>query len=401
MDRQEHRVERRLAAIFAADVAGYSRLMSHDEVETLRTLTAHREVMDRLIAEQGGRIANTAGDSVLAEFPSAVDAVQCAIAVQAALAQANLDIPDERRIRFRLGVHVGDVMVKGSDLLGDGVNIAARLESLADPGGVCISEAAYGAVRKVVPLTFTDLGLQRVKNIDEPVQVYTLKATSSDRSLTVSKPLPTPFGKPSLAVLPFKDIGEDREHLYFAEGLRDEIVAALLRFSGLVVIPSSSHRGLGRTDYSAPDTGAAYVLEGSARRSGNRARVMVQLTSPSGEGLWAEKYDFVLGDVFAVQDELAQSIPAALKIKLEEHERHLALAKPPANLAAYDCYLQGRHLERSFIRSERAHSRGMFVKAIEADRSYSRGYLGLAWYELRTLKWGEPSDPDAVLACAL
>ena len=151
MDRQEHKVERRLAAIFAADVAGYSRLMSQDEVGTLRTLTAHREIMDRLIAEHGGRIANTAGDSVLAEFPSAVDAVQCAIAVQEALAQANQDIPEERRLQFRIGVHVGDVMVRGGDLLGDGVNIAARLESIADPGGICISEAAYGYVRKAVP----------------------------------------------------------------------------------------------------------------------------------------------------------------------------------------------------------------------------------------------------------
>src|SRR4051812_28949060 len=155
MDRQEHRVERRLAAIFAADVAGYSRLMSHDEVGTLRTLTAHRQIMDRLIAEHGGRIANTAGDSVLAEFPSVVDAVQCSMAAQEALAKANQETPEERRVRFRIGVHVGDVMVQGGDLLGDGINIAARLESLAEPGGICISEAAYGYVRKTLPLIFT------------------------------------------------------------------------------------------------------------------------------------------------------------------------------------------------------------------------------------------------------
>ncbi|MGF9764415.1 tetratricopeptide repeat protein [Microvirga sp. 0TCS3.31] len=400
MDRQEHKVERRLAAIFAADVAGYSRLVEQDEVGTLRTLTAHREIMDKLIAEHGGRIANTAGDSLMAEFPSAVDAVQCAVAVQETLAQAGHDTPEEHRLQFRIGVHVGDVMVRGSDLLGDGVNIAARLEGLADPGGVCLSDAAYGYVRRVVPFTFSDLGPQKVKNIEEPIRTYSWKETPSERSPAESKPLVAPSSKPSLTILPFKDLGEDREHLYFAEGLREEIVAALLRFSGLVVIPNGSPRDLRQADSQAIHPDATYVLEGSVRRSGDRARVMVQLTSPSGEGVWAEKYDFVLGDVFTVQDELARSIPAALKIKLEEHERHLAQAKPPTNLAAYDHYLRGRHLERSFNRSERARARDMFVKAIEADPNYSRGYLGLAWYELRNLKWGEPSNPDAALANA-
>ena len=374
--------------------------MEQDEVGTLRTLTAHREIMDKLIAEHGGQIANTAGDSVLADFPSAVDAVQCAVAVQEALAQANQEIPEDHCLQFRIGIHVGDVMVKGSDLLGDGVNIAARLESLADPGGVCLSEAAHEYVRKALPYVFADLGPQRVKNIEEPVRVYTLKSASSERFPTASKPLATLSDKPSLAVLPFKNLGEDHEHLYFAEGLRDDIVAALLRFSGLVVIPSSSLRNLKPADHPMMSQGRTYVLKGSVRRSGNRARVTAQLTSPSGEGLWAEKYDFVLNDVFAVQDELALSIPAALKIKVEEHERYLALTKPPANLAAYDYYLRGKHLERSFNRSERARARSMFLSAIEADPQYSRGYLGLAWYEFRTLKWGEPSDRDATLACA-
>ena len=216
MGPQEHKVERRLAAIFAADVAGYSRLMSQDEVGTLRILTAHREIMDRLIAEHRGRIANTAGDSVLAEFPSAVDAVQCAVAVQEALTQADQDTPVERRLQFRIGIHVGDVMVRGGDLLGDGVNIAARLESIADPGGMCISEAAYGYVRKAVPLTLTDLGPQNVKNIEEPVRVISSYGIAS----------PTPAGseqtkalllpdKPSIAVLPFTNMSGDPEQEYF------------------------------------------------------------------------------------------------------------------------------------------------------------------------------------------
>ncbi|MFD0464710.1 adenylate/guanylate cyclase domain-containing protein [Microvirga aerilata] len=179
MGPQEHRVERRLAAIFAADVAGYARLMSQDEVGTLRSLTAYREIMDRLIAEHGGRIANTAGDSVLAEFPSAVDAVQCAAAVQEALAQANQDTPEERRIQFRIGVHVGDVMVRGGDLLGDGVNIAARLENLAEPGRVYISDATHMYVRRSPTLGFDDLGPQKIKNFDEPVRVYRVAASPS------------------------------------------------------------------------------------------------------------------------------------------------------------------------------------------------------------------------------
>jgi adenylate cyclase len=190
MDRQEHKVERRLVAIFAADVAGYSRLMSHAEVETLRTVTAHREVMDRLIAEHRGRIANTAGDSILAEFPSAVDAVQCAIAIQEALTRTTQEMPVEKRLQFRIGVHVGDVLVQGSDLLGDGVNIAARLESLADPGGICISEATFSYVRKAVPVGFTGLGPQTVKIIEEPIRAYVLKVISPvPAGITQTKPL--------------------------------------------------------------------------------------------------------------------------------------------------------------------------------------------------------------------
>jgi adenylate cyclase len=177
MDRQGKKIEQRLVAIFAADVAGYSRLIERDEVGTLNILAGHREVMDRLISEHGGRIANTAGESVLAEFPSAVDAVQCAVSVQEALAHAIQDAPEERRLQFRIGVHVGDVIVKAGDLLGDGVNVAARLEGLADPAGICISEAAYGYVRKTLTLAFTDLGLQKVKNIEEPIPVEVLGAT--------------------------------------------------------------------------------------------------------------------------------------------------------------------------------------------------------------------------------
>jgi adenylate cyclase len=230
---KEQRVERRLAAIFAADVAGYSRLMSQDEAGTLRALAGAREVMDRLIRDHGGRIANTAGDSVLAEFPSAVDAVQCAVAVQEKLGEVSAVLPEDRRLEFRIGVHVGDVVVRGGDLLGDGVNVAARLEGLAEPGGIAISGAAHGYVRKALSLTYTDLGEQHVKNIDEPVRAYSVGlAVATAPRPSESKPLPLP-DKPSIAVLPFTNMSGDPEQDYFADGLVEDLITGLSRFKSL------------------------------------------------------------------------------------------------------------------------------------------------------------------------
>src|SRR3954453_20633263 len=235
----EQRIERRLAAMFAADVAGYSRLMSQDEAGTLRALAAAREVMDRLIRDHGGRIANTAGDSVLAEFPSAVDAVQCAVAVQEKLAEASAAEREDRRLQFRIGVHVGDVGVRGGDLLGDGVNVAARLEAFAEPGGIAISGAAHGYVRKAVPLAYSDLGEQHVKNIDEPIRTYAVAVALPASTARVPKPLPLP-DKPSIAVLPFTNMSDDPEQEYFADGIVEEIITALSRFRWLFVIARGS-----------------------------------------------------------------------------------------------------------------------------------------------------------------
>jgi class 3 adenylate cyclase len=244
MDRQEHKVERRLVAIFAADVADYSRLMSQDEVGTLRTLTACREIMDRLIAEHGGRIANTAGDSVLAEFPSAVDAVQCAVEIQHALSQANHDIPERHRLEFRIGIHVGDVMVRGGDLLGDGVSVAARLENLAERGSVYISDATHTYVRRSPTLGFDDLGPQEIKNIDEPVCVYRVAASPSPllglaQTIGPAKVLPLP-DKPSIAVLPFTNMSGNPEQEYFADGMTEDIITVLSRLKWLFVIARNS-----------------------------------------------------------------------------------------------------------------------------------------------------------------
>lgn len=241
-------VHRRLVALLAADVEGYSRLMGADEVGTLESLTARRAILDGLIGSHRGRIANTAGDSVLAEFGSAVDAVRCAVEAQAALAESNRSLSPDRRINFRIGIHVGDVMVKGGDLFGDGVNIAARLQTLASAGSVCISGAAHDQVRKILPLVFADLGSQQVKNIEEPVRSYsvhvrsetaaTVQAPAPASLLDPNKPLPLP-DKPSIAVLPFQNISGDPEQEYFADGVVEDITTALSRFKSLFVMPAT------------------------------------------------------------------------------------------------------------------------------------------------------------------
>jgi adenylate cyclase len=308
---QEQRVERRLAAIFAADVAGYSRLVSQDEAGTLRTLAAAREVMDGLIRDHGGRIANTAGDSVLAEFPSAVDAVQCAVAVQEKLAEASAGEPEDRRLQFRVGVHVGDVVVRGGDLLGEGVNVAARLEGLAEPGRIAISGAAHGYVRKALPLAYTDLGEQHVKGIDEPVRAYAVEAAIvelGEPSTRRSKPLPLP-DRPSIAVLPFTNLSGDPEQDYFCDGLVEDIITALSHVPRLFVVARNStftYKGRAvdvRTV--GQELGVRYVLEGSVRRSGDRLRLTGQLID-AGDGthLWAERFDGRFEDIFDLQDDM-------------------------------------------------------------------------------------------------
>src|SRR5215217_4849822 len=234
------RVQRRLAAIFAADVEGYSRLMGLDEVGTLRTLTAHREIMDRLIGEHGGRIANTAGDSVLAEFPSVVDAVQSAVEVQEALRGANEALPEDHRVRFRIGVHVGDVMVKGGDLFGDGVNIAARLQALAEPGGVCLSDEAHQHVRKAVPFGFTDLGPRPAKNIEGGVRAFAIQLNEPSGFAAKINKAPVPWDRPSVAVLPFENLSGQPNDTYFSDGISDEIIIGLARFRTLLVIARNS-----------------------------------------------------------------------------------------------------------------------------------------------------------------
>ena len=314
--------ERRLIAIFAADVEGYSRLMGADEVGTFKDLTQRRDILDSLIASRRGRIANTAGDSVLAEFGSAVDAVQCAVEAQAALSQANVGLSPDRHINFRIGVHVGDVMIKGGDLFGDGVNIAARLQTLASAGGVCLSGVAYDQVRKILPFAFADLGAQQVKNIDEPVRAFSVvaeRAAVVTATANASVPLALP-DKPSIAVLPFQNMSGDPEQEYFADGIVEDIITALSRFKSLFVIArNSSFTFKGRAvdiKEVGRRLGVRYVLEGSVRKASGKVRITGQLIDAvTGAHLWADRFERDLTDIFALQDEVTLAVVSAIRAK--------------------------------------------------------------------------------------
>jgi len=339
-------VSRRLVAVFAADVEGYSRLMGADEVGTLKSLTERRAILDRIIGEHRGRIANTAGDSVLAEFGSAVSAVQCAVEAQDALAEANTGVPSDKQINFRIGVHIGDVMVRAGDLFGDGVNIAARLQALANPGAVCISGATYDQVRKVLPMTFVDLGVQQVKNIQEPIKAYQVGAPGQAREAVpacvaeAESPPPLP-DKPSIAVLPFQNMSGDPEQEYFADGMVEEIITALSRFKSLFVIARNSSfmfkgkavdvKKVGRR------LGVRYVLEGSVRKAAGKVRITGQsIDAMTGAHLWADRIDGALDDIFDLQDQVTTSVVGVIEPKLRHAEMERVQRKPTESLNAYD-----------------------------------------------------------------
>jgi adenylate cyclase len=401
--------ERKLVAIFAADVEGYSRLMGADEVGTLRDLTQRRDILDGLIASRRGRIANTAGDSVLAEFGSAVDAVQCAVEAQAALSQANVGRSPDRHINFRIGVHVGDVMIKGGDLFGDGVNIAARLQTLASAGGVCLSGVAYDQVRKILPFAFTELGSQQVKNIHEPVRVFSVaagRAAVVPASENASVPLALP-DKPSIAVLPFQNMSGDPEQDYFADGMVEDIITALSRIPSLFVIArNSSFTYKGRaTDIKqvGRELGVRYVLEGSVRKAAGRLRITGQLIEAStGAHLWAERFDGALEDVFELQDAVTERVVGAIETSVNQAEITRARAKPTSNLDAYDYYLRAMQQATVYTRAGCDAAMENVQKAISLDPDYALAKALLASiYMTRWIQgWGTAGDPAKGLAVA-
>ena len=401
--------KRRLVAVFAADVEGYSRLMGADEVATLRRLTERRAILDKAIEDHRGRIANTAGDSVLAEFGSAVDAVQCAVEAQAALAEANSSVSPDKRINFRIGIHVGDVMVRAGDLFGDGVNIAARLQTLAQPGGVCVSGTTYEHVRKVLPIAFTDLGTQEVKNIEEPVKAYAATRLGqtvgvvATRAAESSKPLPLP-DKPSIAVLAFENMSGDPEQEYFVDGMAEDIITALSRFPTLFVIARNSsftYKGkavdikqVGR------ELGVRYVLEGSVRKGGDRIRITAQLIDAStGNHVWADRYDRELTDVFALQDEITATITARLGTSIERAEMDASGRKSPSNLGAYDYYLRARAFRQNNSGMEAGlQSRAFCERAIEIDPQFAPPYAELSYTYHREIaeRWDVSRRQEAI-----
>jgi TolB-like protein/class 3 adenylate cyclase len=380
-------IERRLAAIFAADVEGYSRLMGADEVGTLERLTERRAILDKAIAGHRGRIANTAGDSVLAEFGSAVDAVNCAVAAQAALAEANASLPSDKRINFRIGIHVGDVMVRSGDLFGDGVNIAARLQTLAHAGGVCVSGVTYDQVRKVLSIAFTDLGAQQVKNIEEPVRVYAVSGlgeTGIGSSTEDIARVGFLLDKPSIAVLPFQNMSGDPEQEYFADGMVEDIITALSRFKSLFVIArNSSFTYKGKTidiKQVGGELGVRYVLEGSIRKAGGRVRITAQLIEAATNAhLSADRFEGALDDIFELQDKVTASVVGLVEPSIQQIEIQRALQKPTSNLEAHDCYLRAlpKYNQRTRDANQQAHQ--LLSRAVELDPNYAAAYMQLSF----------------------
>jgi len=397
-------VTRKLVAVFAADVEGYSRLMGADEVGTLKGLTERRATLDKLIGEHRGRIANTAGDSVLAEFGSAVDAVQCAVETQTALAEVNSGLAPDRRIHFRIGIHIGDVMIRAGDLFGDGVNVAARLQAIAKPGGVCVSGVTYDQVRKVLPMTFVDLGAQQVKNIQEPIRVYQLgtpreaQEAAPARVAETESPPPLP-DKPSIAVLPFQNMSGDPDQEYFADGMVEEIITALSRFKWLFVIARNSSftfkgkavdiKEVGRR------LGVRYVLEGSVRKAAGKVRITGQLIDAvTGAHIWADRFERDLTDVFALQDEVTLAVVSAIQPKLLETEIALATRRRPEDLTAYDFYLRAR--QQSYLTTREAVDAALEYarRALELDPRFALGVALAGYCHMDKLLWGYAIDPQ-------
>jgi TolB-like protein/class 3 adenylate cyclase len=379
---QPGRVGRRLAAIVAADVAGYSRLMGLDEVGTARTLREHRKVTDALVAKHGGRLVKATGDGVLLEFPSVVDAVECAVAVQEVIAERNQGVPEDRRMLYRIGINLGDILIEGDDILGDGVNVAARLEGIAEPGGICISSSAHDQVSGKVAIEFTDLGEQTLKNINRPIRVYAVGLTSNVER--ASPPIPS-APRLSIVVLPFANIGGDAEQEYFVDGVTESLTTDLSRINGAFVIARNTAftfkgkaidvRKLGR------ELNVRYVLEGSVQRGGHRLRVNVQLIdAESGNHLWAERFDKPVTDLFDMQDEIVSRLARALDVELVAAESRRAERSPHPDLM--DLIFQGRAwFNKGLTPDNMANARGFFQQAISLDTANTEALVRLAFVD--------------------
>ena len=442
-------MERKLTAILAADVVGYSRLMEIDEAGTLAALKSHRaDLIDPEIAKWRGRIVKLMGDGALVEFASVVNAVSCALAIQEGIAGRNESLPEDRRIAFRIGVHLGDVMIEGDDIYGDGVNVAARLEGLAEPGGICISQQAFDQVETKLDLAYEDLGEQRVKNLARPVRTYRLRSggeaspepvATKRRGLSVNQiigsaavllfvvaglmlgwwqpwvseeepasvermALPLP-DKPSIAVLPFTNLSNEPSEQYFADGMTEDLITDLSKVSGLFVIARNSvftYKGRAvNVRQVAEELGVRYVLEGSVRRAGGQVRINAQLIdATTGGHLWAERYDGTLDDVFALQDEVSRKIVSALAVTLtpdEQQRSNQAQASPEA----YDLLLRGLERFRRFTREANVEAREYFERAVAVDPDFARAHADIALTHAEDIFHGWSESPERSSRLAL
>jgi adenylate cyclase len=397
---ERERAKRRLAAILAADVAGYSRLMGADEEGTLDRLKGHRRALvDPKIAEYDGRIVKTTGDGLLVEFGSVVDAVRFAVDVQRKMAERNSGVPADQCIAFRIGINVGDIIIDDGDIFGDGVNVAARLEGLAEAGGICVSQGAHDQVRDKLDLIFQDMGEQQVKNIARPVRAHRILIDAAPHAsrLRTGEPAPAERGlgdKPSIAVLPFQNMSDDPEQEYFVDGIVEDIITGLSRMKWLFVTARNSsfiYKGravdvikVGR------ELGVRYVLEGSLRKAGARVRVSAQLIeAATGTHVWAERYDYPLGDIFALQDEITLSVVGAIEPSLRQAEIERSKRKRPDNLDAYDLYLRALPHAQVAMPGDGEKALSSLNKALELEPDYAAAHALAAWcYEQRYLRGG-------------
>jgi TolB-like protein/Tfp pilus assembly protein PilF len=395
-------VERRLTAILAADVAGYSRLMGLDEEGTLAQFRAHRRALvDPKITENRGRIVKTTGDGLLVEFASVVDAVRCAVEVQRGMIERNADVPQGKRVEFRIGINVGDIIIENGDIFGDGVNVAARLEGLAEPGGICVSGRVEEDVQGKLDTAFEDIGEQQLKNIARPVRVYRVRPRgTANTSVRAVLSLPD---KPSIAVLPFQNMSGDPEQGYFADGVVEEITTALSRFKTVFVIARNSSftykdkaadvKQIGR------ELGVRYVLEGSVRKAANQVRITAQLIdATTGVHLWADRFDGAIEDIFHLQDQVTTSVVGAITPAVERTEIERALLKPTASLAAYDHYMRGLGSQYQWTSEATSEALGHYYKAIELDPKFALAHaLATCCFSWRKMN-GWLTDPAREVA---
>ena len=398
--------ERRLAAVLAADMVGYSRLMEVDERGTLARFKTHRiELIDPAIAKNRGRIIKTTGDGILVEFHSVADAVLCATEIQRRMARRNADVAPARWIQFRIGINLGDVIVEDDDIFGDGVNVAARLQALAEPGGICVSGAVRDQVgHRLDNLEFEDLGDQSVKNITRPIRVFAVKLEAEPDTAPEGSAgaVTTASRKPSIAVLPFANMSGDPEQEFFADGLTEDIITELSRFRDLFVISRNStfvHKGKAvKVQEVAREFGVDFVLEGSVRKAGDRIRVNVQLIdAETDRHIWAERYDRKLEDIFALQDEMTGAIVATLPGRVEAVTHERAKRKPADNLVAYECVLAAKVLHHRSVQADNAEAQRLLDRALTLDPGYAHAHAWKACVLGQTYANGWSTDREATL----